>query len=96
MNELNSWHEVNYVYVYISKMSLMLRLVPTTNPANPMQPITKFRKSIHALAQPDIVYQRAQLSKNAGNNMPNIDNVKAPINALKIFRFGITTASATE
>lgn len=76
-------------------MSCMLRLVPTTNPANPMHPIKKFRKSIHALAQPDVVYQRVQLSKNAGNSIPNIDSVKAPMNEMKMSKFGITSANAT-
>lgn len=83
-------------YVYMSKMSFMLRLVPTMNPANPIHPSKKFRNSIHVLVQPDVVYQWAQLSKNAGNTMPNMDNVRAPINEMKMSRFGITIASKTK
>lgn len=60
-----------------------------------MHAIRKFRKSIHALLLPDVVYHRAQLSKIGGNKTPSVDNAKAPTNSMKMPKSGIATANTT-
>lgn len=74
----------------------MLSVVPIMNPANPMQAIRKFRKSIHALRPPVVVsYHRVQMSKIGGNSTPNVDNANAPTNSMKMPKSGIATANTT-
>lgn len=82
-------------HVYNSIMSLILREVPMIKPANATQQIKIVRMIIQALAPPYVVFHLVQQSKNDGKRIPNVDNVRVPINEMKMPKFGTATANTT-